>query len=321
MIKTILIVVGVLLGIHILNTLIILLLGEGRPWLRPSTRNYMKTAGWKRVLNPRSFMHGYIYFRWLKQYVGFGLKFARHVPVLGPFIIDKMVRPTYHGKTVTVDQAAAMVTIDKEIPLQDLGEQIIPYPTARDFVIGPATDFAVMECACRATRKNPCQPTQVCLIAGQPFVDFVVEHSPDISRRITREEALQIIKEEHERGHVQSVWFKDASLDRIWAICNCCKCCCAGTEFMNNFGIQFMCPSGYVPEKDPERCNACLKCVTKCPFNALEKVEDGVRLNWEKCMGCGVCVDVCPQAALRLVRDENKGDPLDVRLLAEKAPA
>ncbi len=173
-----------------------------------------------------------------------------------------------------------------------------------------------MECACRATRKNPCRPTQVCLITGQPFVDFVLEHSPEISRRITREEALQIIREEHERGHVQSVWFKDASLGRIWAICNCCKCCCAGMEFMNNFNIKFMCSSGYVPETDPDLCNACFKCVAGCPFNALEKDQDRPRLNWDKCMGCGVCVDVCPQSAVRLVRDKNKGDPLDVRLLA-----
>ncbi len=316
MIKTILIIAGLLLAVHILVTLLILLAGEGRPFLRPSTRRFIKAAGWKRVIDPRSFMHGYIYFRWLKYYVGFGLKFARHVPLLGPLVVDRLIRPTYHGKTVTVDQAAAMVTIEKPVPLHDLGEQIIPYPTARDFVIGPATDFAVMECACRATRENPCQPTQVCIITGQPFVDFVLEHSPAISRRITREEALRMIKDEHDRGHVQSVWFKDATLGRIWAICNCCKCCCAGMEFMNDFGIKFMCSSGFVPETDGERCNACFKCVAKCPFNALEKGPDRPQLIWDKCMGCGVCVDVCPQSALTLVRDAEKGEPLDVRLLA-----
>jgi Pyruvate/2-oxoacid:ferredoxin oxidoreductase delta subunit len=321
MLKTVLVVLGILLGIHIINTILILLIGERRPYLRSSTKNFMKEAGWKRLLNPRSFMHGYIYFRWLKQYVNFGLKFARYVPLLGPFIVDKVIRPTYHAKTITLDQASAMVTIDKEVPLQDLGEQIVPYPTARDFVIGPSTDFAVMECACRTSRKNPCQPTQVCIITGQPFVDFVLEHSPDLSRRITREEALQLIKDEHERGHVQSVWFKDASLGRIWAICNCCKCCCAGTEFMNDYDIKFMCSSGYVPAIDADLCNACYKCAGKCAFNALAETPDTVTLNWDKCMGCGVCVDVCPQSAIKLVRDERKGEPLDVRLLAENATA
>lgn len=33
-------------------------------------------------------------------------------------------------------------------------------------------------------------------------------------------------------------------------------------------------------------------------------------------MGCGFCVDQCPQQAVALVRDERKGAPLDVRVLA-----
>jgi len=37
-------------------------------------------------------------------------------------------------------------------------------------------------------------------------------------------------------------------------------------------------------------------------------------------MGCGVCIDVCPSHARSLVRDERKGVPLDVRLLAEELP-
>ncbi len=316
MISAIFTILGILLGIHVLTTIIILLVGEGQPFLRESTKKFAKEAGWKRVLDPRSFMHGYIYFRWLKQYVRLGINFAYKVPVIGPFIIEKTIPPTYHGKTLTFDQAKAMVTIDKEIPLQDLGEHIIPYPVARDFIIGKSTDFAVMDCACRGARENPCKPTEVCIITGQPFVDFVLEHSPDISRRITREEALQLIKEEHERGHVQSAWFKDASIDRIWAICNCCKCCCGGIDLGNRFDLKFMCSSGYIAVFQDEKCTQCEKCVNKCQFEALKKQGEEIVLNWDKCMGCGVCVDMCPEQAISLERDEKKGTPLDVNALA-----
>ncbi len=312
MVKTILIISGVLVAFHILTTIIILVVGEGGLRLRESTRNFAKEAGWKRVLDPRSFMHGYIYFRWLKYYVWLGLKVTHNIPVIGPLIIDKTIRPGYHAKTLTFDQAKAMVTINEEIPLQDLGEHILPYPVARDFLIGKSTEFAVMECACRASRENSCKPTQVCIITGKPFVDFVLEHSPDITRRITREEALQLIKEEHERGHVQSAWFKDASIDRIWAICNCCRCCCVGVDLMNNFGLKFMCSSGYIPVFDAEKCKKCWKCVKKCPFEALKIEDDKIVLDWDKCMGCGVCVDMCPEQAISFVRDEKKGAPLDV---------
>ena len=33
-------------------------------------------------------------------------------------------------------------------------------------------------------------------------------------------------------------------------------------------------------------------------------------------MGCGVCLGRCPNEAMTLVRDERKGIPLDVRMLA-----
>lgn len=318
MLKTILIVIGVFFGFQLLQALLTLIIGERGLVLRKSTKAFMKEAGWKRVLNPSSFMHGYTYFRWLRQYVGLGSNYVSKIPIIGPFLIDKLVRPKYHGKTLTLDQAEALITIDKEIPLQDLGEKIIPYPVARDFVIGKSTDFAVMECACRTSKADHCKPSQVCIIVGQPFVDFILEHSPELSRRISKKEALEIIRDQHKRGNVQSAWFKDATIDRIWALCNCCKCCCGGINFMNNNNIKFMASSGFIPEIDKDKCNSCGKCVKKCSFNALSNSGDFAELDWDKCMGCGVCVDVCPEHAITLVRDKKKGEPLDVRVLASK---
>lgn len=34
-------------------------------------------------------------------------------------------------------------------------------------------------------------------------------------------------------------------------------------------------------------------------------------INWEKCMSCGVCIDKCPNNVLTMVRDEEKGVPLE----------
>lgn len=316
--KTILIVLAVLFGLQVLNSILIMIIGERGLVLRESTKAFMKEAGWKRVLNPMAFMHGYIYFRWLRQYVGLGVNYVRKIPVIGPLLVDKLIRPNYHAKTLTLDQAEALITIDREIPLQDLGEQIIPYPVARDFVIGESTDFAVMECACRTSRKEHCEPTQVCIIVGQPFVDFVIEHTPQLARRISRKEALDIVRDQHERGNVQSAWFKDATINRIWALCNCCKCCCAGIQFLNDYKIKIMASSGFIPEIDEKKCNACGKCAKLCCFNALSAAGDSAVLDWDKCKGCGVCVDVCPKHAITLVRDKKKGEPLDVRVLAAK---
>jgi NAD-dependent dihydropyrimidine dehydrogenase PreA subunit len=155
------------------------------------------------------------------------------------------------------------------------------------------------------------------MVIGQPFVDFVLEHNPHSSRRITQAEALELLQAEHERGHLHSAWFKDACLDRFYAICNCCKCCCGGIEAMTKYGVAMMAPSGYVAQIDEDLCTACATCAETCPFDALS-VEGTSILDWEKCMGCGVCVEKCPEGAISLERDEKKGTPLDVRLLADK---
>jgi ferredoxin len=150
---------------------------------------------------------------------------------------------------------------------------------------------------------------------GQPFVDFILEHHPQSSRRLTQAEALDLLRAEHERGHLHSAWFKDAMLSRFYAICNCCKCCCGGIEAMVKYGIPMMASSGYVAQVDETLCVACDTCKDACPFGAIQ-VDGTAVVKWEACMGCGVCVGQCPNKAMSLVRDEKKGVPFDVRLLA-----
>ena len=76
--------------------------------------------------------------------------------------------------------------------------------------------------------------------------------------------------------------------------------------------------SGYVAVVEPSECIGCAVCEEACPFEAIS-VNATAHINWEKCMGCGVCIDKCAQHALALVRDENKGVPLDARLLQTTA--
>ena len=158
------------------------------------------------------------------------------------------------------------------------------------------------------------------MVMGKPFTDFILEHHPQTSRRITINEALGILQAEHERGHVHSAWFKDAMVDRFYGICNCCKCCCGGIKGMTQFDIPMVASSGYVAQHDESLCDSCEDCQDSCPFNAIQ-VNGKAVVNWDKCMGCGVCIDQCPQGALTLVRDELKGVPLDVRLLQDESVA
>jgi ferredoxin len=283
------------------------LFGERWRLLRPSTWRSMREGGVG--LNA---LHAYVYGRWTNQYVHTLIHrvFPRLTPGGGKWISDH-----YHGKVLRHEEAEAIIANQKDIPLRDL-EQIIPYPTARDLVLQGPPDVAAYECACRHARAKHCQPTQVCMVVGQPGVDFILEHNPHSSRRLTQAEALDLLRVEHERGHLHSAWFKDAMRNRFYAICNCCKCCCGGIEAMTRYGIPSMASSGFVAALDREICNLCGACVDPCPFDALSMDDSTVERSWELCMGCGVCVEICPTQAMTLVRDEKKGIPLDVRLLA-----
>ncbi|MEJ2697769.1 MAG: 4Fe-4S binding protein [Candidatus Sulfobium sp.] len=268
----------------------------------------------QRILNLQG-PHGYIYGRWTNQYIRVLL--LNIIPRLKP-AGKKWLSDRYHGKVLTEEQAKSIITLNRNIPLQDL-EHIIPYPMARDIVLNGPPDVVAYECGCRHTRSNSCQPTQVCMVIGKPFVDFILEHNPKSSRRLSQSEALELLEAEHKRGHVHSAWFKDAMLDRFYVICNCCKCCCGGIEAMTKYGIPMLASSGYIAKEDKDLCSACGTCVNACPFDAVSLGEEGAALDWRKCMGCGACIEPCPNGARSLVRDERKGEPLDLRLLAKEA--
>jgi ferredoxin len=302
----------ILIGAVLVTVLALWFFGERWRLLRPSTWKMMREAGLRRLLD-LSALHGYIYARWTNQYINLLVNYVN--PRLGSRG-KKLLSDRYHGKVLTQEQAKAIIRIDQDIPLRDL-EQIIPYPMARDLVLNGPPDVAVYECSCRHARANPCQPTQVCMAIGQPFVDFGLEHNPQSNRRLTQAEALELLRTEHERGHLHSAWFKDAALDRFYSICNCCGCCCGGIEAMIKHGIPMMAPSGYVSQVDEVLCAGCATCQEICPFEAIQ-MNGTAMVNWETCMGCGVCVGQCPNEAMSLVRDERKGIPLDVWLLAQK---
>ena len=302
-------------GLGMVGVLVIFVWLYGERWrpIRPSTWRFMKEAGLSRILS-LSILHGYFYGRWTNQYINM---LVNHItPNLGTMGKRWLVN-RYHGKVITHEHATAIVTLEKDIPLQNL-ERIIPYPMARELVLKAPPEIAVYECGCRHARENPCHPTQVCMVIGQPFVDFILEHNPHTSRRITQEEALEILRAEHDRGHVHSAWFKDACLDRFYCICNCCKCCCGGIEAMTKHNASMMVSSGYIATIDQDRCTSCGVCVSACPFEALTVDGNTSTLDWVRCMGCGVCVDQCPAKAISLVTDERKGEPLDVNMLLGK---
>jgi ferredoxin len=155
------------------------------------------------------------------------------------------------------------------------------------------------------------------LVVGQPFVDFVLKYHPKTSRRLTQDEALRILEDEHKRGHVQTAWFKDLCFGRFYAICNCCTCCCIGIQAINEHHIPMAASSGYLSDIDKTICTGCAECNKACPFSAI-KVDAIAEIDREICLGCGVCVGRCPEGAIQMIRDKSKGQPMDIQTLAHQ---
>jgi len=295
--------------------------------MKKSTRDFIKEARSAKDYSFFDLLHGYFYMRWPYFYIAMGKgdhplskKLSGILSKVFGFI-EKFPKKDsvsdqnagfaegYHGKVLPLETARQLVSVNKEIRIENL-EQVIPFERARDIIFKNPDHIAVIDCPCRKGMESPCLPLDVCLIVGEPFVRFVLDHNPDSSRAITSAEAQQILEQESQRGHVSHAFFKDAILNRFYAICNCCSCCCGAMKAHRN-GTPMIISSGYVCNVSEEKCIVCGVCVNTCQFKALS-INGHLNCDIELCMGCGVCVEHCTQKALSLQRDLTKPAPLEI---------
>ncbi len=315
--STLLLVLVMVSGVVVLLGAALWLFGERGRILMQSTKGWFEDDHWGAKGKWINAVHGYIYMRWQNQYIK---HFIIQMGAIAPKPVREFFKDHYHSKVLTHENAVEIIQVNENIPQQDL-EQVVPYPNARNFLLSAPPEIMVYECGCRNARENHCEPTQVCMWIGQPYIDFILEHNPHSSKRVTREEALKLLEEEHNRGHVHTAWFKDAMQDRFYCICNCCSCCCAGIESMKKFGIQYLAASGYLAQIDQNLCQNCGHCAEVCPFDAVKMGPAQVDILPASCLGCGVCVDQCPNHAIRFLQDQTAGIPFDVRALQPHSPA
>lgn len=303
-------------------------------YICPSTRKFYRESRAAKNHSMWDFIHGYVYGRFTYTYISVAkgkhpltkllgplFSFAAHLfPRLEATSEDSAGKITfadsYHGKVMPLAKATKLITVNKPLNMPDL-EQVIPYKRAKDIILENPDHIALLQCPCRAAQEKPCHPEDVCLVIGEPFASFMVEHHPGKARRITQGQAVDIMKAEAGRGHVQHAFFKDAMLNRFYAICSCCSCCCGAINAHRN-GVPMLASSGYVAEVDHNLCIACGTCITFCQFDAIKMVAGKACVDFEKCMGCGVCVSNCQQEAIGFRLEPAKGTPLDICALQDQ---
>ncbi len=180
--------------------------------------------------------------------------------------------------------------------------EIKPYQIAEN-LINNSKSWGVRECICKKEQNlldNPCSyPETVCISLGKK------ENSLDedeLSIKLTREEALDKLKEAEDAGLVHCTMnVKEGH----FYICNCCTCCCNVLRGVaeSNQPHAFV-KSDYIISVEEDLCSGCETCIERCQFDALSIPEDIIAIDKERCIGCGVCAVTCPEGALQLVLRE-----------------
>jgi electron transport complex protein RnfB len=190
-----------------------------------------------------------------------------------------------------------VIPVGEAIPFE---LEIFPYERASELVEG-AKSWGVRDCICRVQQrligKGCDRPVENCLVFAP--IEGAFDHS-DVTRALTKEEALQILRETEEAGLVHSIGnYRDGH----FYICNCCTCCCGVMRAVAEFGIPTaIAHSNFHAVVEAEECIGCGDCLERCPFGALSVPEDVCVVDYARCVGCGLCTTACPTDALYLER-------------------
>jgi ferredoxin len=220
--------------------------------------------------------------------------------------VSGMVQGSYN-EAVELLKAAPPVT--RVVPVaQEVDpklDKVIPYEDVGD-ILNKFELFAVANCYCRHEKEllgKPCEVTREkenCLFFGQ-IARFVIDHG--FGREASKEEVKGILHECEKAGLVHKTFHNKQDVEKDeFAICNCCKCCCATFQLYYRGAIAAHTYASYVARTNGEICTSCEVCVEKCPMEAISIVGDGVSVEESKCIGCGVCASHCPEDAIHLDR-------------------
>ncbi len=200
---------------------------------------------------------------------------------------------------------------------------ILPYQRASD-IVDSAKAWGVIPCICRRQQKlvgKGCQsPAENCLVYAP--VEGAFDRSQSV-RAISKEEALQVLRQAEEAGLVHTTMNHQAPADYI---CNCCPCCCGVLRGLTEFGQPAaVAHSGFQATVDAVLCTGCGACAARCPTGALSLQNDVSIVHVQRCIGCGLCVAACPSDALSLAprpESERIAPPADMAdWLAQRAHA
>lgn len=294
--------------------------------IKNSTRAMLRKHGWRFD----RFIHNYFYFLYYEPYVKAAFKILDLVKQLTWFkplgSIAKAIFDRYHSKVIGVEDTKKIFTINEDIiATSEKNKQIVPYKYAYKIILKEARFIAVMDCPCKKATNAPEDTLSSCIAVGKDLATFWLDHCGEKynARKISQQEALDIIRRLRKSGHITNAFFKVATGGSTGVICNCHPDTCvslAATKLTKKIdpAVRMNVSSGYSVQRSETRCTRCGTCEKTCHFNAILSSENEYAYNPENCMGCELCVENCPNGALALYNDTAKSLPLDLDIIKEE---
>ena len=169
--------------------------------------------------------------------------------------------------------------------------------------------YMVANCICKQLKnieEHPCKVTdrrEVCMGFGHAAKLYIDQ---GWGREITKEEAIDILKQNQEEGLV----LQADNSQKLTFLCSCCSCCCEGlSRFLKIPNPGKMMVSNYYAEVDADYCTVCETCIEICPMEAIKLVDEIAKIKQKRCIGCGNCVAKCPSDAIKLHKKDRQFTP------------
>jgi len=226
--------------------------------------------------------------------------------------IDRTVplRKTEDGKPIRI------ISVDRQI---ETPTEVILASQSIEEIIDKFDEIAVGHCFCRQRRSvlgHSCSlgaPTENCFTFGKSARHTVAQ---GFARMVSKEEALEIMKQAEEAGLVHKAFHPNSKISRPeTSICNCCKDCCDTLRLWREGAFPLVNATNYLSIIDQDICVGCGECVDRCPTDAIVLNDEGKAERDENaCFGCGICARFCPEKAISLQEGPRKVFVLPPRL-------
>jgi ferredoxin len=202
---------------------------------------------------------------------------------LGRAVATRQMKPVHFGQPVPIEECEQIF---------DMATSVVRVPCPCRYESGSKD-----EGYCLAITTKP-----IDRYLDEAFKDY--ETGPDLAKfeRLTKAEALALLRRAEDQGLMHSVWTFVTPF--IGAICNCSlEAGCMAMRMTVEHETPMMFKGHRIASADVEACVGCAECVERCPFKAITIGPGHKRaiVDGQKCFGCGVCRSACEYEALALV--------------------